>query len=166
MIPKEMLSGFKTDPFNNSFGWILCFLSLFFAWFSCIRVNSVSMFVRLRIGECNLTDVKCRKLWWEFLFYFPRRRCREDRASSSRLWDMSQMGVSGMKIIPASNINGKMVNMRARIHQSTKAPMMYATRIPRAKALAVRELRVPRIWGEEHSLICNQLNCVTNDYDL
>jgi hypothetical protein len=25
---------------------------------------------------------------------------------------------------------------------------------------------VPRIWGEEHSLICNQLNCVTNDYDL
>jgi hypothetical protein len=37
---------------------------------------------------------------------------------------MSQIGVSGTKIIPVSNISGKMVNMRDRIHQSTKAPMM------------------------------------------
>ena len=65
-----------------------------------------------------------------------------------------------MKIIPPSNISGKMINMRARIHQSTKAPMMYATRIPKANALAVKELRVPRIRGEEHSLIWNEQNYV------
>jgi hypothetical protein len=47
-----------------------------------------------------------------------------------------------------------MLIINARTHQSTKAPMMYATKIPRANALAVNELRVPRIRGEAHSLIC------------
>ena len=86
--------------------------------------------------------------------YFPRRRCRDLRASSSRLWATSQIGVSGMKIIPVNKKSGKTLNTKARTHQSTKAPMMYATRIPRANALAVKELSVPRIRGEETSLIC------------
>jgi hypothetical protein len=64
----------------------------------------------------------------------------------------SQIGVSGMAHVQRRKMQGRTVKMKAKMCHSTKAPMMYATQIPRANDEAVIEPNRPRILGDEHSL--------------
>ncbi len=58
-----------------------------------------------------------------------------------------------MHSIPINRTKGMHPKTKERTDQSIKAPMMYATRMPSASVLAVKELSKPRTLGEEHSLI-------------
>ena len=43
----------------------------------------------------------------------------------------------------------------ANVSQSTKLPMMYATKIPNDMNIDGNEPSTPRIFGSQHSLTCN-----------
>lgn len=74
------------------------------------------------------------------------------------------MGLSGMKIMPKNMTKLKPPTMKARICQSTNAPMMYVMRMPMASSVAVNELSVPRIREDEHSLTYIIVNRLPDDY--
>lgn len=91
---------------------------------------------------------------WNFsrLFYFPRSSWSALRPSSSWPWVSSQIGVSGIAHVHKRKMQGRTVKMKASTCHSTKAPMMYATQIPRANDEAVIDPNRPLILGDEHSL--------------
>ena len=62
------------------------------------------------------------------------------------------MGVSGIAHVQIRKMQGKTAKMKAKMCHSTKAPMIYATQIPRANADAVIDPNRPRTLGDEHSL--------------
>ena len=56
--------------------------------------------------------------------YAPRRNCKDFLASSSRFFDKSQVGVSGIKYMATNSSVGKALKIQAKTFQGTKAPMM------------------------------------------
>ena len=66
---------------------------------------------------------KKNRLWRKNNTYAPRRNCNDFLASSSRLFDRSQLGVSGMKYIAPKRRAGKALKIQANTFHGTKAPI-------------------------------------------
>lgn len=85
--------------------------------------------------------------------YAPRRNCNEVLASSSRFFDRSQVGVSGIMYIAPKSKAGKALKIQAKTFQDTKAPITYVIKMPKDRKIAVKAPRAPRTRGDEHSPI-------------
>jgi hypothetical protein len=72
------------------------------------------------------------------------------------------VGVSGIKYTAKKSRAGKALKIQAKTFHGTKAPMMYAIKIPSERKMAVKAPRAPRTRGDAHSPICwIQMNILT-----